>query len=91
VTDQIRLFVRVGFDLVRGALREQQRVLQRLFHRFEVADPLAQVADLGLEGRALLRLVLERLDDLVEELIDVGGVVAVELLLETACAGCRRS
>ncbi len=82
VTDQVGLFMGAGFDFVGGALSEQQRVLQRLFHRFEVADALAQIGGFCFERGALLRLVFERLDQFVEKLIDVRRVVAVEFLLE---------
>ena len=58
--DEVGFLVRRGLDLVGGALREQQRVLQRLFHRLEMADALAQIGDFGFERGALLRLVLER-------------------------------
>ena len=43
--DEIRFFMGRGFHLIGGTLREQQRILQRLFHGFEVTDPLAQIGD----------------------------------------------
>ena len=66
--DQIGLLVRGGLDFVGRALREQQRVLQRFFHRLEMADALFEVGDLRFERGAVLRFVFQRLDDLVEEL-----------------------
>ncbi len=82
LANEIGLFVRRGFDFVGRALREHERVLQRLFHRFEVTDALLEVGDFGFQRGAVLGLVLERLDDLVEKCVDVGSVVSLQRLLE---------
>ncbi len=82
LADQVGLLMRRGLDLVGGALREHQRILQRLFHRFEMAHAFLEIGDLRFQGGSLLRFVLERLDDFVEKLIDVGALVALKSLLE---------
>ena len=71
-----------SLDLIGGALGEQQRVLERLLHRLEVADPFAKIGDIRFQRGAMLRFIFERLDELVEKLVDVGGIVALQLALE---------
>jgi len=58
--------------------------LQRLFHSFEMTDALFEIGDLRFECGVLLRVVLQRLDHLVEKLIDVRPVVALQRSLELA-------
>src|SRR5579863_10490609 len=82
LANEVRLFVRGRLDFVRGPLREYEGILQRFLHRLEVTDAFLEVRDLRLERRPLLCLVLERLDDLVEKLVDVRAVVTLEGLLE---------
>ena len=60
-----------SFDLVGGALREHERVLQRFFHRLKMAHALLEIRNLRVERGALLRFVLERLDDLVEKRVQL--------------------
>ena len=77
-TNNIGLAMRGGLHFIGRALRQQQRVLQRFFHRFEMADALAQVGDLRFKGRTHLGLSSSRLDHLIEELIDFVTVVSPE-------------
>ena len=81
--DEIGFLVRGGLYLIRSALREDQRVMKRLFHRFEMADPLLEIVYFRLQRSCLLRVVLKRFDDFVQKLIDFRAIVALQRFLET--------
>src|SRR5579884_304706 len=80
--DEIGFLVSGGFDFVGGSLRENQRVLQRFLHRLEMADSLLEVGDFRLQRGDVLSVVVERFDDLVQELIDFRAIVALQRFLE---------
>ncbi len=80
--DDVGFFVGGRLDLIGRALREDQRVLKRFFHRLEMADALAKVRDFRFERGLFLRVVLERFDQIIEELIDLCAVIALQRFLE---------
>src|ERR1700678_4548087 len=83
LANEIGLFVRRSLRLVGGALREHERILQRFFHGFEVADALFEIRNFGFERGLMLRAVLERFDDFIQKCVDFGAVVALQRLFET--------